>query len=215
MVVWTLIALNIIIFLWDRQVHWTGPSTVFADLALRPDLVTAALQGRGDPLELGKIFTSMFMHANWLHLLGNMVFLYAFGDNVESALGSPRFVVYYLFWGVVASAAQIFVEPQSYLPTLGASGAIGGVLGAYFLLFPSNRVTVLVPPLFFWPFAVPAWLLLGVWFVFQIVFPQEGIANWAHAGGFMAGMATVLVMGGRRKVLARPAPPILWEERTG
>lgn len=207
-VTWTLIGLNVLIYFWDRQGQLFGQNLVFADLALRPDLVVAALFQRGDLLELGKVFTSMFLHAGFLHLAGNMLFLYAFGDNIEGALGSWRFALYYLAWGVVAAAAHVFVEPSSPYPTLGASGAIGGVLGAYFLLFPANRVTVVIPPFIFWPFVVPAWIMLGVWFLFQILLPQEGVANWAHAGGFMAGMATVLLLGGRQKVLSHVKPPV-------
>jgi membrane associated rhomboid family serine protease len=101
----------------------------------------------------------------------------------------------------MAAAAQIFVDPSSPIPVVGASGAIGGVLGAYFLLLPGNKIEIILPfvP---WPIVTAAWVLLGGWFLFQIFFRIEGVANWAHAGGFMAGMATVLVMGGRQKVLA-------------
>ena len=200
-VTWTLIGLNIFLFLWDREWSWSGYSVVFADMAMRPSEVVAALTGRGDPMELGKLFTSMFLHGSAWHLIGNMLYLLAFGGNVETALGGLRFALYYLFWGLFASAAHVFVSPASDIPTLGASGAIGGVLGCYFLLFPGNRVQVLIPPLIFWVFAFPAWILLGLWFVFQVLVPQSGVANWAHAGGFLAGMVTVLVMGGREKVL--------------
>ncbi len=201
LVTWTLIGLNVFLFFWDRNWTWGGHSIVFADLAMRPAEVIAALTGRGDPFELGKLFTSMFLHGSLWHLVGNMLFLMVFGENVENALGGFRFAIYYLFWGLVAAAAHIFVHPGSPIPTLGASGAIGGVLGCYFLLFPGNRVQVFVPPLIFFVFALPAWVLLGFWFVFQVLVPQAGVANWAHAGGFLAGMVTVLVAGGREKVL--------------
>ena len=200
-VTWTLIGLNLFLFLWDREWSWSGYSVVFADMAMRPSEVVAAMTGRGDPMELGKLFTCMFLHGSAWHLIGNLLYLLAFGGNVETALGGFRFALYYLFWGLFASAAHVFVNPASDVPTLGASGAIGGVLGCYFLLFPGNRVQVLIPPLIFWVFAFPAWILLGLWFVFQVLVPQSGVANWAHAGGFLAGMVTVLVMGGREKVL--------------
>jgi membrane associated rhomboid family serine protease len=200
-VTWTLIGLNVLIYLWDRGGALAGPNVAFADLAMRPAEVVRAVSGNGDPTELGKLFTSMFLHGGLVHLIGNVIFLLAFGPNVEVALGSVRYVLYYLFWGLVASLAHILVDPGSTIPTLGASGAIGGVLGCYFLLFPANRITVIVPPFFFFPFAVPAWVLLGLWFVWQILFPQAGVANWAHAGGFLAGMVTVLIMGGRQSVL--------------
>lgn len=200
---WTLIALNVLIYLWDREWSFFGGSIVFVDLAMRPQEVIRAATGTGDPMELGKVFTSMFLHGSPSHLIGNMLFLLAFGTNVESALGSMRFAVYYIFWGFVAAGAHIFVFPGSQIPVLGASGAIGGALGCYFLLFPGNRVQVIVPPMIFLVFAIPAWALLGVWFVWQIAFPTQGVANWAHAGGFLAGMVTVLVLGGRRRVLER------------
>lgn len=198
---WTLIGLNALIYLWDRGGSLFGPSLAFADLAMRPSEVVQALFGGGDPFELGKIFTSMFLHGNLLHLLGNTLFLFAFGDNVEHALGPWRFALYYLFWGLMAALAHIAVDPMSQAQMLGASGAIGGVLGAYLLLFPGNRITVVVFPFVFWPFVVAAWVLLGLWFVFQIVFPQAGVANWAHVGGFLAGMVTILILGGREKAL--------------
>ena len=201
LVTWTLIALNVFLYFWDRNWSWSGHSVVFADLAMRPTEVIAAISGSGDPFELGKLFTSMFLHGSLWHLIGNMLFLLVFGENVENALGGFRYAVYYLFWGIVAAAAHIFVHIDSPIPTLGASGAIGGVLGCYFLLFPGNRVQVVIPPLIFLVFALPAWVLLAFWFVFQVAFPQEGVANWAHAGGFLAGMVTVLVAGGRAKIL--------------
>ena len=200
-VTWTLIGLNVFLFLWDREWSFSGHSIVFADLAMRPTEVIAALSGRGDPLELGKVFTSMFLHGSPWHLIGNMLYLFAFGENVENALGGFRFAVYYLFWGVVAAAAHVFINSHSPIPTLGASGAIGGVLGCYLLLFPGNRMQVVIPPVVFLVFAFPAWALLLLWFVFQVAFPQAGVANWAHAGGFLAGMVTVLVAGGRNKIL--------------
>lgn len=200
--VYTIVALNVAIYLWDRNLGLAGPNMAFADLAMRPRQIMLLFAGQGDPIELAKIFTSMFLHGSLAHLIGNMLFLAAFGPSVEEALRGPRFAIYYLFWGVFASAAHIFVNPASEVPTVGASGAIGGVLGAYFLLFPGAQVKVVIPPFFFWPFNVTSWTLLVLWFGFQILFPQQGVANWAHVGGFLAGMATILVLGGRRAVLA-------------
>lgn len=199
-VTYSLIALNCLIFLWDRQGNPFGPSMVFSDLGMRPEDVVGAVRGRTDSFYLVTIFTSTFLHGSLLHLLGNMLYLLTFGTGVEWAMGSWRYSLYYLFWGVAASAAQIFVDPHSTIPVVGASGAIGGVLGAYFLLFPANRLEIIIPfvPV---PIDLAAWMVLGSWFLFQIFFRQEGVANWAHAGGFLAGMATILVMGGARKVL--------------
>lgn len=196
LVVWTLLALNVIVYLWDRQFNPFGPSAVFADLTMRPREVVEAIPHLRFPLVT--IFTAMFLHGGLTHLLGNLVFLYVFGPGVEEALGGARLALYYVAWGVAAAAAQIWVNPYTTTPTLGASGAIGGVLGSYFLLFPSSRIEILIP---FLEFELPAWVLLGGWFLFQIFWRQEGVANWSHAGGFLAGMATVLILGGRTAVL--------------
>ena len=198
-VTFTIIALNCFIYLWDREFHLLGQSVVFGDLGMRPSDVVAVIHG-GDQFALVTLFTSMFLHANLLHMLGNLIFLLTFGGGVEAAIGSLRFALYYLFWGVVAAATHTFVNPHSLVPTIGASGAIGGVLGAYFLLFPGNKIEVLLPFVFV-PVVVSAWVLLGLWFLWQVLIPQSGVANWAHAGGFVAGMATVLIMGGRAAIL--------------
>jgi membrane associated rhomboid family serine protease len=200
LVTWTMVGLNCLVFFWDRQGHVSGPSVVFADLGLRPRDLVNALSPGGDQVSIATLFTSMFLHASVWHLLGNMLFLWTFGPAIEAALGSPRYALYYLFWGIVAGGTHVLVDPSSPVPTIGASGAIGGVLGCYFLLFPANKIEFIVP-LFPIPLAVSAWILLGTWFLWQIFVRQEGVANWAHAGGFMAGMATVLIMGGRRAVL--------------
>jgi membrane associated rhomboid family serine protease len=152
-------------------------------------------------------FTSMFMHASWLHILGNMLFLWIFGNNVEDALGHVRFLLWYVAAGLAATAAQTFVTLHwaslqgASVPNIGASGAIAGVLGAYFLLLPTARVLTLV--FFFIPVEIPAVLFLGVWFLFQfwegnysITHPQAGggVAFFAHVGGFAFGLLTVHVV---------------------
>ncbi len=200
-VTWTLVALNVIIFLWDRQGHLFGGNIVFADLVMRPREVVAAFYHGQDHFPLTTIFTAMFLHGNLLHVTGNMIFLLVFGSSVEAAVGSWRYAIYYLFWGVFAAATHIYIDPTSTIPTLGASGAIGGVLGAYFLIFPASKVEILVPILAFLSFELSAWIVLGLWFLYQIFVPQDGVANWAHVGGFLAGMITVLVMGGRSTIL--------------
>ncbi len=199
-------ALNIVIYLWDRHLHIFGPSITFADLTMRPKEVVAALRGAGDPFALVTVFTAMFMHGSLMHLAGNMIFLYVFGQGVEEAIGSARMALYYLAWGVLAAAAQIWVDPYSSVPTLGASGAIGGILGSYLLLFPTTKIEIMVPILAFLDFEVSAWILLGLWFLYQIFLPQDGVANWAHAGGFLAGMVTVLIMGGPSAILGPKQP---------
>ena len=176
-------------------------SVWFPDLAMRPSQIAGFYSGSGDRFPMVTLFTSMFRHANLSHLIGNMVFLYVFGPGIEQAVGGPRFAIYYLFWGLVAGATHILVDPSSSVPTLGASGAIGGILGAYFLLFPANKVELFFPLLPIFSAVLPAWILLGLWFLWQILVPQQGVANWAHAGGFLAGMLTVLIMGGRATIL--------------
>jgi len=201
LVVWTLIGLNVLIYLWDRHGSLFGPSITFADLTMTPHEVVQAMRGQGDVFALATIFTSMFLHASLMHIVGNMIFLAVFGAAVEEALGSVRFAFYYLAWGVAAAAAQIWVDPNTLIPTLGASGAIGGVMGAYLLMFPTSKIEIYVPILVFLSFEVSAWVLLGLWFIYQIWAPQQGVANWAHVGGFLAGMLTVLVLGGSQNIL--------------
>ncbi|MFN8140308.1 MAG: rhomboid family intramembrane serine protease [Fimbriimonadales bacterium] len=192
-VTYTLVLLLLVVYLWDRRWRLLGEPLVFSDLAARPLEIKNALKG-GDKEPLITIFTSNFLHATPQHIIGNLLFLSAFGPRVESWMGPFRFVLYYLFFGVAAVAAQIWVNPNSGIPMLGASGAIAGVMGAYLLLFPAARIQTIVPPLFFFKFELPAWLLLSMWFLFQIFLSQPGVANWAHVGGFLAGMVVVLIM---------------------
>jgi len=143
--------------------------------------------------------TSMFMHGGWFHLLGNLWFLYIFGDNVEDVMGRARFLVFYLLCGLLAVAAQIFSDPDSVRPIVGASGAIGGVMGAYAVLYPRTRVHMLIFLGFFFTFIeVPALLMLVYWLIWQLLgaLPAVqgaggGVAFWAHVGGFVAGMVLV------------------------
>jgi membrane associated rhomboid family serine protease len=153
------------------------------------------------------IFTSMFLHGGWLHLISNVWTLFIFGDNVEDTLGHGRYLFFYLACGVVAALAQMASGPWSPVPMIGASGAIGGVMGAYFALFPFARILTLVPVFLFLIIEVPAYIFLGVWFVMQffsgtlaILGPgvQGGVAFWAHVGGFAAGYGFIRLLVGRR-----------------
>ena len=149
--------------------------------------------------------TSMFLHSGWLHFLGNMLYLWIFGDNVEDELGHGRFVAFYLICGVAAGLAHVFMNPASTIPTIGASGAIAGVMGAYFVLYPHSRILALLPLFVFWNVVeVPAIFFLGLWFVMQFFSgvgsiaagaraTGGGVAFWAHVAGFLTGMATVFV----------------------
>lgn len=146
------------------------------------------------------LFTSMFLHGGWFHILGNMLYLWIFGDNVEDRLGHGRFVVFYLLCGLTAALAQIYINPSSRVPMVGASGAVAGVLGAYLVLFPSARVLALVPVGFFIQLLeIPAFVFLLFWFFMQFLsgaasittaqYMTGGVAWWAHIGGFVSGMA--------------------------
>ncbi len=145
--------------------------------------------------------TSMFLHGGWLHLIGNMWFLWLFGNNVEDSMGHFRYITFYLLCGLAAAAAQTFVNPSSAIPMVGASGAISGVMGAYIVLYPRVRVHMIVILGFFITrIAVPAFLMLGYWFLIQILggLPtigdeKGGVAFWAHAGGFIAGALLISV----------------------
>lgn len=147
------------------------------------------------------IFSSMFLHGDFMHFAGNMLYLWIFGDNVEDRVGHGRFVVFYLLCGVTAAAVQTAFNPDSGVPMIGASGAIAGVLGAYLVMFPHSRVLTLLPFIIFWDIIeVPAVILLGLWFLLQVVSgvgslgqaDVGGVAFWAHAAGFAAGAATIV-----------------------
>jgi membrane associated rhomboid family serine protease len=156
------------------------------------------------------LITSMFLHGSWSHILGNMWYLWIFGDNVEDRFGHGRFIVFYLLAGMVAAGGQIAMDPTSILPTIGASGAIAGVMGAYFVLFPRSRVHTLIPffPFFFEVFEVPTIFLLGFWFLMQLVSAGAiaitastnggGVAFMAHVAGFLFGVVGVFVFKNRK-----------------
>ena len=141
------------------------------------------------------ILTSMFMHGGWLHFLGNMLYLWIFADNVEDVLGHKRFIIFYLFSGVCASLSQFIFDINSPIPMIGASGAIAGVLGAYFYLFPKAKVLVLIPFIIFFTIRVPANILLLFWFFYQFIYindEQSNVAWIAHVGGFIFGLIYVI-----------------------
>ncbi|MGD8832448.1 MAG: rhomboid family intramembrane serine protease [Pseudomonadales bacterium] len=160
------------------------------------ETLVCVLDGQGNPMVL---LTSMFMHGGWFHILGNMWFLWVFGDNVEDVMGPVRFVAFYVLCGLAAAGAQIATDPGSTLPMVGASGAIGGVMGAYALLFPRARVNTLIFLGFYvTTIGVPAVFMLGYWFLLQLLggLPaigeaRGGVAFWAHVGGFLGGLALI------------------------
>jgi membrane associated rhomboid family serine protease len=209
------IAANVLVFLW--QLGWTPREEVAYSLTL--GFVPALFFGsKSLPPEVvllpswATIFTSMFLHGGLMHIAGNMLFLWIFGNNVEDAVGRVRYVFFYLACGIAAALAQAFVDPASSVPMVGASGAIGGVLGAYIVLHPRANVRVFVWIIFFIRLInVPAALLLGVWFgmqIFGVLTPGDGgIAFAAHVGGFLAGVGLVFL-------LHRPSVPVLQPART-
>jgi membrane associated rhomboid family serine protease len=153
--------------------------------------------GNREPLQL---LTSMFVHAGWAHILGNMLFLWIFGDNVEDRMGHLRYLVFYFACGIAAALTQTVIAVDTTVPTVGASGAIAGILGGYLMLYPTAMVQVVILPFFFIPFFVPAALLIAVWFVMQLfaglaeigrATAGEGVAWWAHVGGFITGAVLI------------------------
>lgn len=164
------------------------------------------------------VLYSMFLHGGWLHLLGNMLFLYVFGNNVEDQLGRLRFLLFYLICGYASAYGFALANPALTTPLVGASGAVSGVLGAYLVLFPRARVWSLVPALLFLPLRLPAWLVLGLWFVIQwaysagyAVSEAGSVAYLAHVVGFVVGMTLGVPARGRRE----PEPPPPWRDPPG
>ena len=196
-VVIALIVANIAIFLYE--------------VSMSPDALNAYIARHGivpDHLQLSNILTSMFLHGGWLHVLGNMWFLWIYGRNVEDVLGSSKFLMLYLLCGIAAGFAHVLSGPSSPVPTVGASGAIAGVMGAYLMKFPRAHIVTLVPIfIFFTTLEIPAAFLLLYWFAIQFVsgfgsigysqISHGGVAWFAHVGGFVAGMLLVRLMGTR------------------
>jgi len=189
-----LILLNVGIFAgyWFTLPDENAMGMLYLDWGLVPARLTSGV-------ELSTLFTSMFVHAGLLHLAGNMLFLWIFGDNLEDMLGHGKFLAFYLLAGVAAAIVQVAAEPYSPIPIVGASGAIAGVMGGYLLFFPRAKVDVLlIIVIFFRIFPIPAFVVLGVWFGLQLLSgwstPTDtgGVAYWAHAGGFLAGFAMAL-----------------------
>ncbi len=188
-----LIATNVLVFLFQASLSQQGFVRIIQLYGLVPAQFSIS-----NPVRIFTIFSSMFMHGGWFHLISNMWTLYIFGDNVEDRMGSGKYLVFYLLAGVVAAVTHIFFTPDLQQPTVGASGAVAGVLGAYFLLFPSSRVVTFIPLFFIpWFVQIPAFIYLGIWFFSQVANgvmldqAMTGIAWWAHIGGFVTGLVLV------------------------
>ncbi len=202
-VTWVLIAINVLVFLYEVILPDEDLARLFHDYGAIPrDLV----DGEGYPT----VLTSMFLHGGWLHLLGNMLFLWVFGDNVEDVMGHVRYLVFYLLTGALAVGAQVLANPDSAVPTIGASGAISGLLAAYIVCFPHGRVLAgVVVGFLITTVMLPAWVMIGYWFVLQVIQgamslgidPDTGGVAWfAHIGGFLAGLALVFPFRRRDRV---------------
>jgi len=207
-----LIGLNILIFLFQATLDPRSSDAFARQFGEVPAHLAAFLGGSHGyslPDIIVPFFTSMFLHASWPHVLGNMWFLFIFGDNIEDYLGHFKYLVFYLLCGLCAMAAQVAINPHSNVPTVGASGAIAGVLGAYFVSYPRARVLTWFPPIFL--FYLPAWIILGYWFVFQFLEGTAslaimgtrpdvgGVAFWAHIGGFVAGAVMIKIFPERQR----------------
>jgi membrane associated rhomboid family serine protease len=199
-VVYAIISVNALIFLYELGLQPLQLQRFFIDFGVVPwKLTTAEIWGVLNPVEqLLPLLTSMFLHGGWLHIIGNLWIFYVFGDNVEDRMGRPAFLAFYLLAGLVSVGLHVVTNWGSKIPTVGASGAIAGVMGAYLVYFPYARVVTFVPFLLFFVITVPAYVFLILWFLLQFFSgtfalmsggaTAEGVAWWAHIGGFLFGV---------------------------
>ena len=200
-----IIVVNLLVFLFEFSLDPYTLNDFIAQYGLIPD---------PRYFHISAIFTSMFVHGGWLHVLGNMWFLWIFGDNIEDILGHEKFLLFYLLCGIAAALTQVFFSPDSRVPMVGASGAIAGVMGAYLVKFPRARILTLIPIIIFFTWLeIPAWFMLIYWFAIQLFsgvgsisetqYAQGGTAFFAHVGGFVAGIVLVYLMGARQRYYRR------------
>jgi membrane associated rhomboid family serine protease len=206
-VTYTLIAVNALVFFWELALG----ARADAFISSWGTTAVGIINWQQNPLVLSTLVTSVFLHGGWLHLIGNMLYLAIFGDNVEGIMGHLRFLFFFLLCGVAANVAQVIIAPSSTIPGIGASGAIAGVLAAYLLCFPRARVFVGIPLLIYMEvIALPAILVLGFWFVVQLFngvaaigmsseATMGGVAWWAHVGGFGTGILLTPLLRQRRR----------------
>jgi membrane associated rhomboid family serine protease len=201
-----LIALNVAVFLYEQSLGAAAERLIYAY-----GLVPRRFNG-DVAAEIVPLFSSMFLHGGWMHLIGNMLYLHIFGDNVEDRVGHARFLMLYVIAGAVAGLAQVATNPGSVMPMVGASGAISGVTGAYLVFYPRSRIVTLVPVfIFLQVIEIPALVLLLFWFLYQLVLGISfygadvgGVAFWAHIGGFVTGAVLGPILGAGRP--RRPQP---------
>jgi len=192
-----LIAINVIVFLWELSVGHRALNGFMLEFGVVPHNVLAPVLGhsQGIAASILPLFTSMFLHEGFWHVASNMLYLWIFGDNVEDYLGHFTYLLMYLASGVIGGMTHVLLNFNSNMPTIGASGAIAGVMGAYFILYPKARVLTWWIIIVLW---LPAWLVLGQWFLVQFFFTSQvaasGVAVWAHLGGFAAGVILIKVL---------------------
>ena len=202
-VTYFLIAINLILYFFQSTLDPDNFRVLIYQFGMIPSHVTAVVTGAGEISPVSAfipLLTSMFLHGSWGHVVGNMWFLWIFGDNIEDHLGHFKYLTFYVISGLIASLAQIILNPFSGVPNVGASGAIAGVLGAYFVLYPRARLLTWFGLGFFY---LPAWVMLGFWFVYQFLSGAAsavaysgqtgGVAFWAHVGGFVAGIVLIKI----------------------
>src|SRR3989442_2187649 len=225
-----IVVANVLVFLLVQGAGAQGPlARSVCELGLIPgEILQSVKPGSGVARAAGMVcmvgtapkyftvITSMFTHGGWFHLIGNMLFLWVFGNNIEDATGHGKFLIFYLLCGIAAAAAQTFVSPHSVVPMVGASGAISGVLGAYLLLYPQVRVhTLIILPIYITSVAMPAWVMLGYWILLQVLsglgslseIEKGGVAFFAHVGGFIAGIVLVKLFASEDVLRRRPTQP--------
>ena len=238
---WTLIAINAVVFVYTITLNTTPTEILgsfriseadlfYYDWGFVPPCLAdyAGISTDASPRQLAllcptddrepfTLITSMFMHGGWGHIAFNMLFLWIFGDNVEDRLGHRRYLFFYLLCGIVAALVQAYFTLDDLIPNVGASGAIAGIMGAYLILYPRAMVQVIILPIFFFPFVVPAVALMLVWFLTQLLSGLEeigqtsagsGVAWWAHIGGFVAGALIIFLTRPRQRL--RSVPPPRW-----
>jgi membrane associated rhomboid family serine protease len=200
LVTFLLILANALVWLWEVSLGGGAAlNHFFYQFGFVPGVLTGAYQPPSwaiAPYFLS-ILTSMFVHGSWSHILGNMLFLWIFGNNIEDYLGHGKYLLFYLVGGIAAALVHLLSGPSSLVPTIGASGAIAAVMGAYFFLYPRAKVQTLVFFIFITTIRLPAWVFLGIWFVMQLFEgtfgAAQGVAVWAHVGGFLFGLLVALI----------------------
>jgi len=214
-----LIVINVVVFLYQLLL----PSEALDAIIFEAGLVPAATASQPALATMGDVLTSMFMHGGWSHILGNMLYLWIFGDNIEEALGRAGYLLFYLLAGAAAAFLQVLSRPGSMVPMIGASGAIAGILGAYMVFYPRTRVRTLLSLGFWIRFVqLPALVVLGYWFLLQLLNGVTaigsvggGVAWWAHTGGFLFGLAVGLLFRGRVKKSQRLQARSVYQDDAG